>query len=104
MTKRAFDRIKASLEEAIEFAQGNNTGARVHHVAPIDVAKVRKKTGLSQAEFSATYAIPIGTLRGWEQGLRHPTGPAAVLLHVIDKQPAAVTKVAKKIRVPVAAE
>jgi hypothetical protein len=28
---------------------------------------VRKRLGISQAEFSARYHVPIGTLRDWEQ-------------------------------------
>jgi putative transcriptional regulator len=98
MSKKAFQGILAGLNDAIAYNKGDKSrAARVIHVKPIDVAKVRKKTKLSQEDFSRTYAIPLTTLRNWEQGIRAPSGPAAVLLHVIDKQPAVVTKVAKSV-------
>jgi putative transcriptional regulator len=53
---------------------------------------VRKRPGLSQADFSAIFDIPPGTLRGWEQGRRVPEGPARVLLKVIENDPEAVER------------
>lgn len=98
MGKKAFEGILAGINDAIAYNKGDKSRAgRVVHVKTIDVAKVRRKTKLSQKEFSKTYAIPLTTLRNWEQGIRTPSGPAAVLLHVIDKQPAVVTKVAKSV-------
>jgi putative transcriptional regulator len=37
---------------------------------------VRKRWGISQAEFSARYHVPIGTLRDWEQNRKQPDAPA----------------------------
>jgi putative transcriptional regulator len=51
----------------------------------MDVAHIRKKTGLSQKEFSGVFLIPLSTLRQWEQGKRVPQGPAQALLRIIDK-------------------
>jgi len=36
--------------------------------------------------------IFLGTLRHWERGDRYPTGPALVLLNIIEKDPQAVLK------------
>ena len=53
---------------------------------------LRKQLGLTQAQFSARFGIPPGTLRDWEQGRRVPEGPARVLLKVIENDPKAVER------------
>jgi putative transcriptional regulator len=52
-----------------------------------DVQAIRKKTDLSQAAFAARIGVPVGTLWDWEQGHRSPTGPARVLLALLDRNP-----------------
>lgn len=51
--------------------------------------RVRKRLGLSQAEFSQRINVPLETIRNWEQGKRCPTGAAKALLKVLDKAPEA---------------
>jgi putative transcriptional regulator len=51
--------------------------------------RVRKRLGLSQAEFSERIDVPLETIRNWEQGKRCPTGAAKALLKVLDKAPEA---------------
>ncbi len=98
MAKKAFDRIMEGLQDALAYAKGDASRVgRVYHVYPVDVKAVREKTGLSQREFSATFRIPLSTLRKWEQHEREPTGPARVLLHVIDRKPKIVLKVAREV-------
>jgi putative transcriptional regulator len=53
---------------------------------------VRKRLGLSQAEFSARYHVPIGTLRDWEQNRKQPDAPALAYLRVIAQEPAMVAR------------
>lgn len=88
----AFRSLKRGLTEALAHAKGEDVGAVVHDVAVDDpnVAAIREKTGLSQPEFAASISVSLGTLRGWEQGRRRPTGPARVLLALIDKRPTIV--------------
>lgn len=38
----------------------------------MDVKEIRKRTGLTQENFSKEYGIPIGTLHHWEAGDRKP--------------------------------
>ena len=38
--------------------------------------RIRSQTRLTQAEFAARIGVPIETVRNWEQGKRHPRGPA----------------------------
>ena len=49
--------------------------------------RVRSQTRLTQAEFAARIGVPIETVRNWEQGKRHPRGPARALLRLLDQAP-----------------
>ena len=51
--------------------------------------RVRKRLGLSQAEFSQRTEVSLETIRNWEQGKRCPTGAAKALLKVLDRAPEA---------------
>jgi len=53
----------------------------------IDVVSIRRKTGMTQAEFARSIAVPVRTLMNWEQHHREPTGPARVLLAMVDRNP-----------------
>ncbi|NQV84047.1 MAG: helix-turn-helix domain-containing protein [Rhodospirillales bacterium] len=85
---KAFKNIMAGMEDALAFTESNPHRAKAHKIEVVDVKAVREKTGLSQAKFAAVFLIPVGTLRGWEQGRRKPEGPAIALLQIIDKEPA----------------
>jgi putative transcriptional regulator len=98
MTKRAFDGIMAGLKDALADARGApGRVARVHRVAKVDVRAIRAKTGMTQSEFSRTFRISLPTLAKWEQGQRTPTGTARLLLHMIDREPKSVLKVARAV-------
>lgn len=88
----AYDSIKKGLDEALAYAKGQPVGAKLHQIAvpEIDVASIRARSGLSQAEFARSIGVAKGTLLNWEQGRRRPTGPAQVLLALIDRKPSVV--------------
>lgn len=52
-----------------------------------DVTALRRFIGLTQEQFSAAMGISVHTLRNWEQGRRHPEGPALALLRIIARHP-----------------
>jgi putative transcriptional regulator len=85
-----YESIKQGLHEAIEFAQGNKNGAKIHKVATLDVKKLRQKIGISQNEFAIAFGVSPGTLRRWENGETSPRGPALVLLNLLQKKPQAI--------------
>ena len=89
-----YDSIIRGLNEALEFAEGKENGARVHQVAipEVDVAAIRASTGLSQSAFARSIGVAKGTLLNWEHGRRRPTGPAQVLLAMIAKKPSLVSE------------
>jgi putative transcriptional regulator len=41
----------------------------------------------TQRSFAAAIGVPVKTVSNWEQGGRKPTGPALVLLSVIQRDP-----------------
>jgi len=82
------DRIMQGLQEAVAHARGADVPGLVPHVPrTVDVATVRRRTGLSQAAFSRRIGVSPATLRNWEQGRRIPEGPARVLLALLDRNP-----------------
>ena len=60
--------------------------------APDDVKAIRQRLGLSQEQFATRFGFSVETIRNYEQGHRHPSGPARVLLRVIATEPDAVTR------------
>lgn len=92
MSKDAADSVMQGLEEALAYTEGCAEGARVHEVEvpDVDVASIRARTGLSQAQFARSIGVARSTLLNWEQGRRRPTGPAQVLLALIDRRPSVV--------------
>lgn len=97
--------VIAGLREAIAYAKGEGSAARVtRYDVPqsIDVKKLRDKLGMSQPEFALKFGFSLGTLRQWEQGRRSPEGPARILLTVISHSPKtvenALEKEARKVR------
>ena len=58
----------------------------------IDVRAIRRATGLTQAEFAATYEFSLRTLQEWERGAKRFSGPARTLLRAIKGDPEAVRK------------
>ena len=90
---KAYESIRRGLQQAVAHQKGQRvTGVRIHAPLAVDVKAVRGKTGLTQQEFAARFAISLGTLRHWERGDRSPHGTALVLLNIIAKQPKAVLK------------
>ena len=90
---KAFEEIKSGLEEAIAFASGKDTGAKVHRPKPIDVKSVRKKLNMTQKAFADYFGVNLRTVQDWEQGRRVPSGPSRNFLFVIDREPEAVRRV-----------
>jgi putative transcriptional regulator len=90
----AYESIAQGLNEALDYANGKETGAIVHQieVPSVDVAAIRASTGLSQSAFARSIGVAKGTLLNWEHGRRHPTGPAQVLLAMLAKKPSLVSE------------
>jgi putative transcriptional regulator len=87
--------ILKGMKQALAYEQGTLTENerkkyRVHDFNAMDVARIRKASGMTQHQFSKTFYIPLKTLRNWEQGERVPRGTASILLKIIERNPKAV--------------
>lgn len=51
--------------------------------------EVRRRMGLSQAEFSRRIGVPVAKVRDWESGRQVPAGPERTLLRLIAHSPRA---------------
>jgi len=64
--------------------------ARLRRVPSVRL--LRRRLGMTQAAFAAALALPLSTLRDWEQGRKRLDAPARALLRVIEREPEAVRR------------
>lgn len=93
MTRTVAESIRVGLEQAIAYADGNETGGYTVHIPKdVDVKAIRNKLKMTQEEFAGRFGFRVNTLRHWEQGRRIPEGPTRAYLLVIERNPKAVQK------------
>lgn len=61
--------------------------ARTRERSGEDISALRRFVGLTQEQFATAMGISVHTLRNWEQGRRHPEGPAIALLRIAARHP-----------------
>lgn len=83
-----FKRLDATTEDNIAAHKRQDETDALFDAAKF-ARRVRKRPGLSQAEFSRRIDVSLDTIRNWEQGKRQPTGAAKTLLKILDKAPEA---------------
>ena len=89
----AESKILTGARQALAHARGELTEGFVVHVPEeVDVKALRRKLGMSQARFAASFGFGLAAVQSWEQGRRRPEGPARVLLKVIEHDPDAVRR------------
>jgi putative transcriptional regulator len=86
--------ILKGLKEFNEFLEGKRSlqAYRYDIPDPVNVREIREKTGLSQPQFAARFAISPRTLQEWEQGRTVPDSAVRAYLTVISRNPRAVEK------------
>lgn len=87
MDDSKFKELLESVEEMDAIAQGTQKPSRQFNYPEPEVKAIREKTGLSQSHFAVLIGVSKRTLENWEQGRRHPTGPAKALLKIVDADP-----------------
>ncbi|MCG4255416.1 transcriptional regulator [Acetobacter senegalensis] len=87
------DELLASMEQAVSIAEESVHPSRSWTPPEINVADIRKRTGLSQVRFAARYGFSAAAVRDWEQKRRTPEKAARTLLMLIDREPQAVERV-----------
>ena len=89
----AGEKILGSIREARAILRGESAGELIAHVPPdFDVKALRRKLGMSQSRFAASFGFGLAAVQSWEQGRRRPEAPARVLLKVIEHEPEAVRR------------
>ena len=92
MDKMLFEDLKQSLKEAASIRRGKLAAGRVSRISAPDAKTIRAKVGLTQSEFAQLIGVKVATLRNWEQHRRSPTGAAAALLTIVEKEPDAALR------------
>jgi len=92
MRKQDFENLVESVRQAGRIRRGEMQPSRVTEFKPVDVKAIRRRLGKSQSEFARMIGVSVATLQNWEQGRRHPDGPARALLRVAAANPKAVAE------------
>ena len=94
------DDLVEAMQEAAAFVRGAVGRTRTHvvNVPNVDVAAVRRQTGLSRPRFAARFGLDPRAVQDWEQGRRRPDRAARVLLRVIERHPDVVEEAVLRVR------
>ena len=87
MKDEIFNELLESVKEMDKIAKGKKKASRRFTFKEPEVKNIREKTGLSQTNFAQLIGVSKRTLENWEQGRRHPTGPARALLKIVESDP-----------------
>jgi len=90
VTNKLFDDLIGSVKEVGEIKRVEKLVSKEFNFAEPDVKAIREQVGFSQSKFSGLIGVSVRTLQNWEQGHRHPTGPAKVLLKLVQSNPESV--------------
>ncbi len=87
MKKEMFDELLESVQEMDEIIQGKKFASRSFNFPDPEVKAIRDRLGVSQEKFANLLGVSKRTVENWEQGRRHPTGPARSLLRIVEADP-----------------
>jgi putative transcriptional regulator len=90
-----FNELVQSVKEGGAILRGVGAASREALFEGPEVGEISAAYGVSQAKFAALLGISVRTLQNWEQGRRHPHGPARVLLRVAARHPGAILDTVK---------
>ena len=86
-----FEDLKEGLQEAIDFEKGNGKAKTTTYIidpvrsySNVEIKAVRNKAGMTQAVFANYLGVSKKTVEAWELGRTHPTGPANILIEMLD--------------------
>jgi putative transcriptional regulator len=88
-------RIDATTEADIrrQMRKDGQEDADLAGVSPVIPPQLlRKRLGMTQAQFARALRIPLSTLRNWEQGRVLPDPAARSLLAIVAKEPKAALR------------
>ena len=101
MTRNLFEELTEGFEALAAERAGKLTLRKTHVAMPepmpitaAEVMKLREQMHLSRAVFARYLRINERTLENWEQGRAKPNAQAIVLLHLVQKYPDTVERLA----------
>ena len=97
MKSQMVEELLGSVREGGAVLRGRKKPSRRTVIPASGVRVIRERTSLSQSEFADLIGVSVKTLQNWEQDRRHPTGPAAALLSIIEYDPALAVKAIHRI-------
>lgn len=92
MNDEMFNKLLASVEEMDAIKNGKIKPGREFKIEEPQVKAIRTKIGMTQNKFAALIGVSQRTIENWEQGRRHPTGPARALLKIVEADPESAIK------------
>jgi putative transcriptional regulator len=90
-----WDAVHSLTDEQIEAAVADDPDASPlteREGMALRLQSIRKRMGLSQAEFAERFHLSVATLRDWEQARRKPDAAVWAYIRVIDREPKAVLR------------
>ena len=93
-----FHRLKAALEEANEFLEGNLTlrnfevPAAPPSLKSREIVNLRESLRMSQSVFAKVLNVSPKTVQAWERGTRRPAQSALRLLQILKTEPGIVAR------------
>ena len=95
-----YEELKASLEDAIAYKQGDHSRCRVllpevpvPDYKAADIVRARKGLNLSQRSLANLIGVSPRTVEGWETGKNEPAGPACRLLRLLETDHSMVERI-----------
>ena len=87
-----FNELIESIREGGKIYRKEIKPSREFQLSNNQIRDIRLKVNLSQQKFAELIGISVATLKNWEQGRRKPTGPANILLQIVEKNPSILFK------------
>jgi len=89
MENQLFEKLCESIKEVTEHAKGERDlpPEQIRFFDEPNPRAIRSELDMTQQQFSALLAVPLGTVRNWEQGRRRPQGAAKTLLRIAEQDP-----------------
>lgn len=96
--KRMIDGLLASMEQAVEHAQGNNSYVRetrmeIKPITAISASQIRNirmtcgSNGYTQDLFAKALGVTKKAVEAWESGAKHPSGTVIRVLQLVQSDP-----------------
>lgn len=87
MGTNMFSELMASVQQTNDVVKSKKEIQRSVALREPEVKVIRDHLGISQEKFALLLGVSKRTVENWEQGRRHPTGPARSLLRIVEVYP-----------------